>query len=38
MPRAYLLRKLTEIEIYLLDEIEVCKRVAKKIKSQAWWT
>ena len=31
-PRTYRLKKLTEIEAYLLDEIEVRKRLAKKMK------
>ena len=31
-PQAYHLTKLTEIESYLLDEIEVCEKIAKKIK------
>ena len=31
-PQAYCLKKLTEIEAYLLDEIEVCERLAKKKK------
>ena len=31
-PQAYRLKKLTEIEAYLLDEIEVRKRLAKKMK------
>ena len=30
--QAYHLKKLTEIEVYLLDEIEVCERQAKNIK------
>ena len=30
--QTYHLKKLTEIETYLLDEIEVCKRIAKKMK------
>ena len=30
-PQAYCLKKLTEIEAYLLDEIEVRERLAKKI-------
>ena len=29
-PQAYRLTKLTEIESYLLDEIEVCEKIAKK--------
>ena len=29
-PQAYRLQKLTEIEAYLLNEIEVCERIAKK--------
>ena len=31
-PQAYRSKKLTEIEAYLLDEIEVCERIAKKMK------
>ena len=31
-PQTYRLKKLTEIEAYLLDEIEVRKRLAKKMK------
>ena len=31
-PQAYRLKKLTEIEAYLLDETEVCERLAKKMK------
>ena len=30
-PQTYRLKKLTEIEAYLLDEIEVCERLAIKI-------
>ena len=30
--QTYHLKKLTEIETYLLDETEVCKRIAKKMK------
>ena len=30
-PQTYRLKKLTEIEAYLLDEIEVRERIAKKI-------
>ena len=41
-PQAYRLQKLTEIEAYLLNEIEVCERIAKKwnvsIQSQVLWT
>ena len=29
-PQAYRLKKITEIEVYLLDEIEECRRQAKK--------
>ena len=31
-PQSYRLQKLTEIETYLLNEIEVCERIAKKMK------
>ena len=31
-PQTYRLKKLTEIETYLLDEIEVRERIAKKMK------
>ena len=31
-PTAYLLKKLTEIEAYLLDEIKARERVVKKMK------
>ena len=31
-PQTYCLRRLTEIEAYLLDEIEVCEQIAKKMK------
>ena len=31
-PKAHHLTKLTKIESYLLDEIEVCEKIAKKIK------
>ena len=31
-PQTYRLKKLTEIEVYLLDETEVRKRIAKKLK------
>ena len=31
-PKTYRLKKLTEIGAYLLDEIEVCERIAKKMK------
>ena len=31
-PQTYCFKKLTEIEAYLLDEIEVCERLAKKMK------
>ena len=31
-PQTYRLKKLTEIESYLLDEIEVCERLAKEMK------
>ena len=31
-PQTYRLKKLTEIEAFFLDEIEVCKRTAKKMK------
>ena len=31
-PQTYRLKKLTEIGAYLLDEIEVCERIAKKMK------
>ena len=31
-PETYRLKKLTEIEVYLLDETEVRKRIAKKLK------
>ena len=31
-PKTYRLKKLTEVEAYLLDEIEVCERIAKKMK------
>ena len=31
-PKTYRLKKLTEIGSYLLDEIEVCERIAKKMK------
>ena len=31
-PQTYWLKKLTEIEAYLLDEIEVRERIAKKMK------
>ena len=30
-PQTYRLKKLTEIEPYLFDEIEVCERIAKKM-------
>ena len=30
--QTYGLKKLTEIEAYLLEEIEVCERIAKKMK------
>ena len=31
-PQTYRLQKLTEIETFFLDEIEVCERIAKKMK------
>ena len=31
-PQSYQLNKLSEIEAYFLDEIEVCERIAKKMK------
>ena len=31
-PQTYRIKELTEIEAYLLDEIEVCERIAKKMK------
>ena len=31
-PQAYQLQKLTEIETFFLDEIEVCERIARKMK------
>ena len=31
-PQTYLLKKLTEIEAYLLDETEVREQIAKKMK------
>ena len=31
-PQSYRLQKLTEIEAYLLNEIEVCEGIAKKMK------
>ena len=31
-PQTYHLKKLTEIEVCLLDEIEACERMAKKMK------
>ena len=41
-PQAYRLTNLTETESYLLDEIEVCEKIAKKwndsIQSQPSWT
>ena len=41
-PQTYWLKKLTEIEAFFLDEIEVCERIAKKwndsIQSQVLWT
>ena len=30
-PQTYRLKKLTEIEAFFLDEIEVCERIAKKL-------
>ena len=41
-PQTYYLKNLAEIEAYLLDEIEVRERIAKKwndsIQSQGSWT
>ena len=39
-PQAYVLKKLTETETYLFDEIKFRKRLAKinSIQSQAWLT
>ena len=31
-PQRYRFKKLMEIEAYLLDEIDVCERIAKKMK------
>ena len=31
-PQTYRINELTEIEAYLLNEIEVCERISKKMK------